>query len=77
MSRRELLGALLGLLALTACESDATTMPRSVTEPTIRNIGPNRILVEIPAVTDPTEAKRLLKEIAALRSKMPPSGYRR
>jgi preprotein translocase subunit SecD len=43
-----------------------------VTEPTISNVGSDRILVELPAVKDPDQAERLVKEAAVLEYKIVP-----
>ncbi len=43
-----------------------------VTEPTISNVGGNRILVELPAVKDPEQAEKVLKEVAVLEYKIVP-----
>ena len=43
-----------------------------VTEPTISNVGSNRILVELPAVKDPEQAEKVLKEVAVLEYKIVP-----
>ncbi|HTA38327.1 MAG TPA: protein translocase subunit SecD [Candidatus Acidoferrales bacterium] len=43
-----------------------------VTEPTISNVGGDRILVELPAVKDPEQAERLVKEAAVLEYKIVP-----
>lgn len=43
-----------------------------VTEPTISNVGINRILVELPDVKDPEQAERVLKEVAVLAYKIVP-----
>jgi preprotein translocase subunit SecD len=43
-----------------------------VTEPTISNVGTDRILVELPAVKNPDEAERVLKEVAVLEFKIVP-----
>ncbi len=43
-----------------------------VTEPTISNVGTNRILVELPDVKDPAQAERVLKEVAVLDYKIVP-----
>lgn len=75
MSRRKLVAAFVVLLALGACGSGAPTVPKNAIEPAIRNIGPNRILVEIPVVRDPTAAKRILKRVAALRFALRTSGH--
>ncbi len=45
-----------------------------VTEPTITNVGSNRILVEVPAVKNPDELEALVKQVAVLDYKiMPPA----
>jgi preprotein translocase subunit SecD len=43
-----------------------------VTEPTISNVGQDRILVELPNVKDPDQAERLVKEAAVLAYKIVP-----
>jgi preprotein translocase subunit SecD len=43
-----------------------------VTEPTITKVGTDRILVELPAVKNPDEAERVLKEVAVLDFKIVP-----
>jgi preprotein translocase subunit SecD len=43
-----------------------------VTEPTISNVGSDRILVELPNVKDPDQAERLVKEAAVLEYKIVP-----
>ncbi|GAC1403472.1 MAG: protein translocase subunit SecD [Candidatus Velthaea sp.] len=43
-----------------------------VSEPVITKIGSNRLLVELPAVKNPDEAERLLKEAAVLEFKIVP-----
>lgn len=43
-----------------------------VTEPSISNVGTDRILVELPNVKNPDEAERVLKEIAVLEYKIVP-----
>ncbi|GAC1590173.1 MAG: protein translocase subunit SecD [Candidatus Velthaea sp.] len=43
-----------------------------VSEPVITKIGTNRLLVELPAVKNPDEAERLLKEAAVLEFKIVP-----
>jgi preprotein translocase subunit SecD len=43
-----------------------------VTEPTISNVGSDRILVELPAVKDPEQAEQLLKQAAVLEYKIVP-----
>jgi preprotein translocase subunit SecD len=43
-----------------------------VTEPTISNVGSDRILVELPNVKDPEQAERLLKQAAVLEYKIVP-----
>ncbi|HEY1681787.1 MAG TPA: protein translocase subunit SecD [Candidatus Tumulicola sp.] len=43
-----------------------------VTEPSISNVGTDRILVELPNVKNPDEAERVLKEIAVLAYKIVP-----
>ena len=39
---------------------------RGVAEPTIQRLGPNRILVQLPGVQDPTEIRKILKSTAKL-----------
>ncbi len=43
-----------------------------VTEPSISNVGTDRILVELPNVKNPDEAERVLKEVAVLEYKIVP-----
>jgi preprotein translocase subunit SecD len=43
-----------------------------VTEPSISNVGSDRILVELPNVKNPDEAERVLKEVAVLEYKIVP-----
>jgi preprotein translocase subunit SecD len=43
-----------------------------VTEPSISNVGSDRILVELPAVKDPDQAEKLLKQAAVLEYKIVP-----
>jgi preprotein translocase subunit SecD len=43
-----------------------------VTEPSISNVGSDRILVELPNVKNPDEAERVLKEVAVLAYKIVP-----
>jgi preprotein translocase subunit SecD len=43
-----------------------------VTEPSISNVGSDRILVELPNVKDPDQAERLLKQAAVLEYKIVP-----
>jgi preprotein translocase subunit SecD len=43
-----------------------------VAEPSISNVGTNRILVELPNVKNPQEAERVLKEVAVLEYKIVP-----
>jgi preprotein translocase subunit SecD len=43
-----------------------------VTEPSISNVGNDRILVELPNVKNPDEAERVLKEVAVLEYKIVP-----
>jgi preprotein translocase subunit SecD len=43
-----------------------------VAEPSISNVGTNRILVELPNVKNPDEAERVLKEVAVLDYKIVP-----
>jgi preprotein translocase subunit SecD len=43
-----------------------------VAEPSISNVGTNRILVELPAVKDPDQAEKVLKQIAVLEYKIVP-----
>ncbi|MGC1380660.1 MAG: protein translocase subunit SecD [Candidatus Baltobacteraceae bacterium] len=43
-----------------------------VAEPTISNIGNDRILVELPAVKDPDQAEQVLKQVAVLDYKIVP-----
>jgi preprotein translocase subunit SecD len=43
-----------------------------VTEPSISNVGSDRILVELPNVKDPDQAEKLLKEAAVLEYKIVP-----
>ncbi|HEY2475665.1 MAG TPA: protein translocase subunit SecD [Candidatus Cybelea sp.] len=47
-----------------------------VTEPTISNVGSDRILVELPAVKDPDQAERVLKQVAVLEYKIVPEDVR-
>jgi preprotein translocase subunit SecD len=44
-----------------------------VAEPVISKVGQNRLLIELPAVKDPDEAERLLKEAAVLEFKIVPT----
>ncbi len=44
-----------------------------VTEPTISKVGTDRILVELPAVKDPDEAERVIKQVAVLDFKILPA----
>ncbi len=44
-----------------------------VTEPSISNVGTDRILVELPNVKNPDEAERVLKEVAVLEYKIVPA----
>jgi preprotein translocase subunit SecD len=43
-----------------------------VTEPSISNVGTDRILIELPAIKNPDEAERLVKEAAVLEYKIVP-----
>ncbi len=43
-----------------------------VAEPSISNVGTNRILVELPAVKDPDQAEKVLKQVAVLAYKIVP-----
>src|SRR5580704_1406399 len=43
-----------------------------VAEPSISNVGVNRILVELPAVKDPDQAEKVLKQVAVLAYKIVP-----
>jgi preprotein translocase subunit SecD len=43
-----------------------------VTEPSISNVGTDRILIELPAIKNPDEAERLVKENAVLEYKIVP-----
>ncbi|HEY6485949.1 MAG TPA: protein translocase subunit SecD [Candidatus Cybelea sp.] len=43
-----------------------------VAEPSISNVGVNRILVELPAVKDPDQAEQVLKQVAVLAYKIVP-----
>jgi preprotein translocase subunit SecD len=43
-----------------------------VAEPSISNVGTNRILVELPAVKDPDQAEKVLKQVAVLEYKIVP-----
>jgi preprotein translocase subunit SecD len=43
-----------------------------VTEPSISNVGTDRILVELPAVKNPDQAEQILKEVAVLDYKIVP-----
>jgi preprotein translocase subunit SecD len=43
-----------------------------VLEPTITNVGTNRILVELPAVKDPDQAEQVIKQAAVLAYKIVP-----
>ncbi len=43
-----------------------------VAEPSISNVGADRILVELPAVKDPDQAEQLLKQVAVLEYKIVP-----
>ena len=43
-----------------------------VAEPSISNVGTDRILVELPNVKNPDEAERVLKEVAVLEYKIVP-----
>jgi preprotein translocase subunit SecD len=43
-----------------------------VAEPSISNVGVNRILVELPAVKDPDQAEKVLKQVAVLAYKVVP-----
>ncbi len=43
-----------------------------VAEPSISNVGVDRILVELPAVKDPDQAERVLKQVAVLEYKIVP-----
>src|SRR5580704_12773510 len=43
-----------------------------VAEPSISNVGSDRILVELPAVKDPDQAEKVLKQIAVLEYKIVP-----
>ena len=43
-----------------------------VAEPSISNVGADRILVELPAVKDPDQAEKLLKQVAVLEYKIVP-----
>jgi preprotein translocase subunit SecD len=43
-----------------------------VTEPSISNVGSNRILVELPAVKNPEQAEQTLKQVAVLEYKIVP-----
>jgi len=43
-----------------------------VAEPSISNVGSNRILVELPAVKDPDQAEKVLKQVAVLEYKIVP-----
>jgi preprotein translocase subunit SecD len=43
-----------------------------VAEPSISNVGADRILVELPAVKDPDQAEKVLKQIAVLEYKIVP-----
>lgn len=45
-----------------------------VTEPQISKIGGDRILVELPDVSDPAQAEKLLKQVAVLAFKIVPTG---
>src|SRR5215469_12778758 len=49
-----------------------------VAEPSISNVGTDRILVELPNVKDPDQAEQVLKQIAVLEYKIiPPDIYQR
>src|SRR5579862_8893612 len=43
-----------------------------VAEPSISNVGSDRILVELPAVRDPDQAEQVLKQVAVLEYKIVP-----
>ena len=43
-----------------------------VAEPSISNVGTDRILVELPAVKDPDQAEQVLKQVAVLEYKIVP-----
>ncbi len=43
-----------------------------VAEPSISNVGTDRILVELPAVKDPDQAEKVLKQVAVLEYKIVP-----
>ncbi len=43
-----------------------------VAEPSISNVGVDRILVELPAVKDPDQAEKVLKQVAVLEYKIVP-----
>jgi preprotein translocase subunit SecD len=43
-----------------------------VSEPSISNVGTDRILVELPAVKDPDQAEKVLKQVAVLEYKIVP-----
>ena len=43
-----------------------------VTEPTISKVGSDRILIELPAVKDPDQAEKLIKQVAVLDFKIVP-----
>jgi preprotein translocase subunit SecD len=47
-----------------------------VSEPVISKVGDNRLLVELPAVKDPDEAVRVLKDVAILEFKIVPDQVR-